>query len=302
MKRNAICLACLLLLGAALFSACGEEDALTASGNDENLFIPDENDHSAVAELRRSFFEETGIYLLFSDTLRHVQSGTNAYGQTTYDTQLVDFNYNLTGDNIYTLRMEYYTTLEEMQQAVQIFKDFYLPHMGDSMKSYSILLLKNLEEDDYGSWVYRASVSNIYCMGIGMGDVGNLTEEEIATTANDVFKEMVDNVISNYDWDDYQGPFYDLPGDNTSLTMGELIPGWDRTQLEELYQLGFIDYIEDYAGDPYYDEPWYQWDDYFELVMDNSWDELEAEWGKYSLIMQELELVREAVLSTGYVF
>ena len=116
MRRNILHLAGIFLLGAAtLFTACGEEDALTPSGNELNSFLPDESDHSPVAELRRSFYEETGIYLLFSDTLRHVQTGTDEQGRPVYDTEMVDFNYNLNGDGGYNLRMEYYTTLEEMQ-------------------------------------------------------------------------------------------------------------------------------------------------------------------------------------------
>lgn len=134
MRRNILHLAGIFLLGVAtLFTACGEEDALTPSGNELNSFLPDESDHSPVAELRRSFYEETGIYLLFSDTLRHVQTGTDEQGRPVYDTEMVDFNYNLNGDGGYNLRMEYYTTLEEMQAAARTFKDEYLPHMGESM-------------------------------------------------------------------------------------------------------------------------------------------------------------------------
>lgn len=172
MRRNILHLAGIFLLGAAtLFTACGEEDALTPSESEINSFLPDESDHSPVAELRRSFYEETGIYLLFSDTLRHVQTGTDEQGRPVYDTEMVDFNYNLYGDGGYYLRMEYYTTLEEMQAAAQTFKDEYLPHMGESMMPYSLLLLKNLEQDRYNEddWEFLASVSNIYCMGVATG-------------------------------------------------------------------------------------------------------------------------------------
>ena len=224
---------------------CGEEDALTPSGNELNSFLPDESDHSPVAELRRSFYEETGIYLLFSDTLRHVQTGTDEQGRPVYDTEMVDFNYNLNGDGDYNLRMEYYTTLEEMQAAAQTFKDEYLPHMGESMMLYSLLLLKNLEQDRYNEddWQFLASASNIYCMGVATGDLANLTEEERAATALEVFKDIVDNAISEFDWDDYEGPFYDATGEVYSGDyVDDWVEGWDRTQLEAIYELGFINY------------------------------------------------------------
>lgn len=77
---------CLLLVGmAGLFVSCGKEDLLTPSGNDTNFFTPADDDHSQVAELRRKFYEETGVYVLFSDTLRHVQNGVNANGQPVYE-------------------------------------------------------------------------------------------------------------------------------------------------------------------------------------------------------------------------
>lgn len=306
MRRNILHLAGIFLLGVAtLFTACGEEDALTPSGNELNSFLPDESDHSPVAELRRSFYEETGIYLLFSDTLRHVQTGTDEQGRPVYDTDMVDFNYNLNGDGGYNLRMEYYTTLEEMQAAAQTFKDEYLPHMGESMMLYSLLLLKNLEQDRYNEddWEFLASVSNIYCMGVATGDLANLTEEERAATALEVFKDIVDNAISEFDWDDYEGPFYDATGEVYSGDyVDDWVEGWDRTQLEAIYELGFINYSESGRG-PHYDSFYYSdWSYFFDIVMEQSWEEIEAEWGQYSIVMQRMGIVRDAILATGYVF
>lgn len=222
MRRNILHLAGIFLLGVAtLFTACGEEDALTPSGNELNSFLPDESDHSPVAELRRSFYEETGIYLLFSDTLRHVQTGTDEPGRPVYDTEMVDFNYNLNGDGGYNLRMEYYTTLEEMQAAAQTFKDEYLPHTGEV----------------------------------------------------------------------YSGDYVD-----------DWVEGWDRTQLEAIYELGFINYSESGRG-PHYDSFYYSdWSYFFDIVMEQTWEEIEAEWGQYSIVMQRMGIVRDAILATGYVF
>lgn len=222
MRRNILHLAGIFLLGVAtLFTACGEEDALTPSGNELNSFLPDESDHSPVAELRRSFYEETGIYLLFSDTLRHVQTGTDEQGRPVYDTEMVDFNYNLNGDGGYNLRMEYYTTLEEMKAAAQTFKDEYLPHMGEV----------------------------------------------------------------------YSGDYVD-----------DWVEGWDHTQLEAIYELGFINYSESGRG-PHYDSFYYSdWSYFFDIVMEQSWEEIEAEWGQYSIVMQRMGIVHDAILATGYVF
>ena len=63
--------------------------------------------------------------------------------------------------------------------------------MGESMMLYSLLLLKNLEQDRYNEddWEFLASVSNIYCMGVATGDLANFTEEERAATALTIDEE-----------------------------------------------------------------------------------------------------------------
>lgn len=304
MKRNILRLAGLLLLAMTCFTACGDDEVLTPSGNDTNQFAPADDDHSPVAELRRSFYNETGIYLLFTDTLRHVQNGTDANGQLTYDNDVVDFNYSLNGENSYTLRYGFYGNLEEMQEAANLFKEAYYPHMGESMRPFSVLLFKSLENQEYlgGDFEPVNSVSNIYCMGISLGDIASQPSEVQDSIANEVLKAMVDDTIYDFNWDDYKGPFFEVTGDDGGQSLGELIPGWDRTQLEQLYELGFIDYYEDWTGDMYYDSPVCSWDDMFDLVWATPWDELVAQWGQYTKIMQQLEIVRSAIQATGYIF
>uniref|UniRef100_UPI003FEEFE38 hypothetical protein n=1 Tax=Phocaeicola sp. TaxID=2773926 RepID=UPI003FEEFE38 len=72
----------MLLAGTLGFlAACSsDEELLTPSGEDTNFFLPKEDDHSTEAELRRDFFDETGVYLFFNDTLRHDLNGTDVNG------------------------------------------------------------------------------------------------------------------------------------------------------------------------------------------------------------------------------
>lgn len=73
--------------------------------------------------------------------------------------------------------------------------------------------------------------------------------------------------------------------------------------MEALYELGFISYSEDWYDEFYYDTPPFSdWNDFFELVMNTPWEEIEAQYGAYSLLMQRMELVRQAILATGYKF
>ena len=170
---------------------------------------------------------------------------------------------------------------------------------------YSILLVNGIRENSYGStWEDLSYKSNIYCMAIDTKDVLHLDEEERREIALAVLTNLVDDGISDLNWDDYQGPFYDLiPAEVSDSYLGDLIPGWDRTQMEALYELGFISYSEDWYDEFYYDTPPFSdWNDFFELVMNTPWEEIEVQYGAYSLLMQRMELVRQAILATGYKF
>lgn len=297
----------LLLIGisSVFFGACSDEDELTPSGNDFNYFIPDDDDHSPEAELRRSFYDETGIYLLFSDTLRHIPNGVNAYGETVYQTERINFNYNLTGNNNYTLRITYYTSIDEMEEAVRQFKQNYLSHMGKAMQPYSILLVRNLQNDEYGDdwWEEIGYVSNLNCTGIAVGDVYNMSDYERERRITVTLNGLVDEALDELSKDLYFVPFYDVvPDEIADAYLGELIPGWDRTQMEALYELGYIDYSEDWYDDTYYDQTPSDWDDFIKLVLETPWEDLEAQWGQYDRIMQKLEIAREAILAAGYIF
>lgn len=297
----------MLLAGAFGFlAACSsDEELLTPSGEDTNFFLPKEDDHSAEAALRRDFFDETGVYLFFNDTLRHDLNGTDVNGAPVYATEVLNFRYSLTGYNNAAYAFGYYQTQEEKAAAAEMIKADFLPHLSQNLLPYSILLVNGIRENSYGStWEDLSYKSNIYCMAIDTKDVLHLDEEERREIALAVLTNLVDDGISDLNWDDYQGPFYDLiPAEVSDSYLGDLIPGWDRTQMEALYELGFISYSEDWYDEFYYDTPPFSdWNDFFELVMNTPWEEIEAQYGAYSLLMQRMELVRQAILATGYKF
>ena len=77
----------------ALFAAgCAKEDGLEPSGIREDYFTVPEDATDPVSVLRRNFHERTGIHLLFNDTLRHEQQGTNPDGTPRWYTETIDFN------------------------------------------------------------------------------------------------------------------------------------------------------------------------------------------------------------------
>lgn len=297
----------MLLAGMLGFlAACSSnEELLTPSGEDVNFFLPKEDDHSAEAALRRDFFDETGIYLFFNDTLRHDLNGTDVNGALVYATEVLNFRYSLTGYYNAAYAFGYYQTQEEKAAAAEMIKADFLPHLSQNLLPYSVLLVNGIRESSYGStWKDLAYKSNIYCIAIDTKDVMHLGAGERREIAQAVLTKLVEKGIKDLNWDDYQGPFYDLiPEKVVNSFMGDLIPGWDRTQVEALYELGFISYYKDWSDEFYYDTPSsYDWEDFFKVVMNTPWEEIEAQYGAYSLLMQRLELVRQAILATGYKF
>lgn len=297
----------MLLAGMLGFlAACSSnEELLTPSGEDVNFFLPKEDDHSAEAALRRDFFDETGVYLFFNDTLRHDLNGTDVNGAPVYATEVLNFRYSLTGYDNAAYAFGCYQTQEEKAAAAEMIKADFLPHLSQNLLPYSVLLVNGIRENSYGStWKDLAYKSNIYCIAIDTKDVMHLGAGERREIAQAVLTKLVEKGIKDLNWDDYQGPFYDLiPEKVVNSFMGDLIPGWDRTQVEALYELGFISYYMDWSDEFYYDTPSsYDWEDFFKVVMNTPWEEIEAQYGAYSLLMQRLELVRQAILATGYKF
>lgn len=297
----------MLLAGMLGFlAACSSnEELLTPSGEDVNFFLPKEDDHSAEAALRRDFFDETGVYLFFNDTLRHDLNGTDVNGAPVYATEVLNFRYSLTGYDNAAYAFGCYQTQEEKAAGAEMIKADFLPHLSQNLLPYSVLLVNGIRENSYGStWKDLAYKSNIYCIAIDTKDVMHLGAGERREIAQAVLTKLVEKGIKDLNWDDYQGPFYDLiPEKVVNSFMGDLIPGWDRTQVEALYELGFISYYKDWSDEFYYDTPSsYDWEDFFKVVMNTPWEEIEAQYGAYSLLMQRLELVRQAILATGYKF
>lgn len=72
-------------------SACSEEEDLNPSGIKENYFEVPEDAMDPESVLRRNFYEQEKIYLLFNDTLRHEQIGTDRYGNVVYFTETSRF-------------------------------------------------------------------------------------------------------------------------------------------------------------------------------------------------------------------
>lgn len=154
-KVYIICLMAIVALGG--FSGCSSDEDTTPSMADVNDFAPKDDDMSAEAELRRNFYQQTGCYLLFNDTLSVKQQGTDNYGKPVYQVQTVNVDFNIfnKGASVYRYTYDYITDDDTKQKAAKALKEKVIDRLG-SMLPFSVLLVNGISqwtENKYGEWV-----------------------------------------------------------------------------------------------------------------------------------------------------
>lgn len=289
-------------------SSCSEEDELTPSYADKNLFEIADDDNSEDAPLRRKFYADNGVYLLFNDTLRHEYVGKDAFGNDVYDTETIDFGYNITGTDITEYRFEYCSTLAEKQVFASFVEDYILPHFkGGSLAPYSFFIAKSIQYLDYGKWKELEYLSSVRSTGLVLSDdMLDMTEEEKNAKAIDLCTSILSSKITYND--ERLEAFHAISGDLTGYELEEVIDGWyddEHTReeaLEEAHKVGFLSV----SFDSYW--PWaFPWkkgdyNDYFNLVMTTSEEEVQEMYGDYPLIIEKYMIMRNLIVSLGYKF
>lgn len=195
-----------VLLG---FTACTDEEDTSPSYADQNLFAPSESDHSEMAELKRSFYKETGSYLLLNDTLRNEQNGTDAYGNTIWNTELVDLTYPVIGESTsYRYTYKYIKDVEKRKLAVNLIKEKLAARLGKAVP-YSFLIVDSITTwtNNNGIWQIANGYSDIphpteilgtRCYAISTnGDAGFEDEDYFTTIFNKIVLNKVQRLSAN---------------------------------------------------------------------------------------------------------
>ena len=125
--------------------ACSKEDWPDNSGETINFFAVSENATGEEAELRRNFFDETGVYLLFSDTLGSRIVSTLS-GETVVDYQVIDFMWQLSVGSYYADSLEFFPYLEikKMKVAAKFIQEEILANLPELFYPYSVLLVERM--------------------------------------------------------------------------------------------------------------------------------------------------------------
>lgn len=279
----------------ALFAICisgvcvacgGEEDDTTPSYADVNGFAPADDDNSPTAQLRRDFYNQTGSYLLFKDTLiTHTSDGRS---------ELLDITYFIMGSidwqSDYKYTYEYIEDIEQQRKAAEYVQKYLIKRLGKNTP-YSFFLVNDLHYDYYGRLRQRDKVLGLRSYVISMG--GGEAYDDPETYFGDMIVDIVKNSISRVP-EELMNQFYAFSKDY----YGNDVEGSLTDQ--EVWDLGMFYYIEDdWWGNNFY----YQNTDlslWLEAVLTMSPSEFEAEYGSSSVMMEKYALLRQIILDQGF--
>lgn len=305
---NKIYIALLFLAG--LFS-CTKEDDLKPSGARDDYFTI-LSDATPELKLRKEFYEQNGVHLLFNDTLRHEQDGTYADGTPYYVTETIDLGYSLTALNT-QIQWTLLTDYEDQKKAADLVVKYILPHMTGSMKPYSVWMLQDLKLFEFvnwfvgSQWVSKNYYSGMRCLALNYGKMALWSDEEAVEACQNIFYDLIYGKIKDLDipefyafcekyyWEDLETCGYSGESDN------------EEEALKFAYQLGFLECFEDEdwdTGEIYY---YFQGSEkdlqsYLKLLLTLKDDEDWKEWEIYPIIYQKLEILKDLIEGLGYKF
>lgn len=281
----------MLLVGCLL--SCTKEN-LTPS-QVRNPFAPDPEATDATSALRRDFYEKTGCFLLFSDTLRHEYMGIDAFGNPYYDTELLAMEWDLGSVKTeYILRYEYLDGIDQQRKAY----DFLLNNLKSSLSKlpYSILAVNKIElrNEDWMTgqitWVSKVCEINSRCMAVAIeGLFGDDVEPDVYVQdlcCAIIFSRLCVNE-ANY-WEGSKA--YDF----LEISMWEYGSPkswyWVET-LEDLYDWGFL--VD--SDDANFPTAMQDASAYIKAVLLETEEEFRAKYGQYDRIMMKYNIIKPLV-------
>lgn len=298
-KSQTYILYSIILLGC--FS-CKKEDTLLPNAPQPNLFAPAEGATDPTSELRRKFYETTGAYLLFSDTLKNEYYGTDVYGNPLYNTELLDLSYGINSSALWKFEFEYLSDYEKQEQAVELLEEQILPVLPKNYYPYSFLLIDNLfaytllveEGDTDGLWL--GSDENFYFGPRAMAiNISKLEEQGEAFA-----KEIVNCLIRDYYFTSEKLQEFYASGKNY---YDKYIWLYDEFYSEDDFLMAtgilgyyFDDYeeaIEVYGSDSDLKK-------YLDIILDGSEEDFKTEYADYPLVLKKYDMLKQLLIEGGF--
>ena len=297
----------LVLLFAIGCVSC-EESEIAPSEAQPNLFAPAESATDATSELRRQFFDETGCYLLFNDTLKNERIGTDAYGNSLYDTELLDLTYGINSSTQWKFVFSYMNDYEQQKEAVDVLRENILPALGEKFYPYSFLLIENMESYAYqvsegeeeGRWngpYEKNFFDGRRALAISVSALLADPEE----FRNEIKLEYITKYVNNQDLTEfysYGKEYYEQKYFTDEFFSEEEV--WERTGVLSFYlnveDLGGGDIISDL-------EIYSQASDlkeYINEILTKPEEEFKAEYEGFDIVLKKYDMLRKMILEGGF--
>lgn len=290
----------LLLLGAtSMLTSCGQEDPIPGSNDYEfdNPFAVPTGATGEEAEIRRQFFNETGVYIVFHDLLR---TYTDRFGNQ--QTETVAINYEINGSKGTSYDYDEMNDAASQKRAAEVIKKHILPRIsGGKLRPFSILAVNSIYEGSDRDEV--TSVNNYRTLALAMSMFESLTDEnEIKAAASSILKEFIKTKA------DYSSPeFADFKAISDDLYLEDIVDvtdDWDADRdITVVYKLGFLTYQKSSR---------YSWDylvsakndfrDYIDMIFEYSDAEIRAMYGQYPVIIRKYETFKNILEELGLTF
>lgn len=300
MKRS-IYFILLVLLGVA----CQKEN-LTPSDGVENYFEVPDNATDPESVLRRTFYEQTGCYLLFNDTLRKEFIRLNDDGEPVYSSETLDLGYGIMAASKNKYSFRYMNSLKEKENAVEFVKDRILPLMEKKNYPYSLLLVDSVFEtyfyvdDDYfRDRQFLRYFAGTRCLAASLGNVNDLEEEEQKNLVKEIFAGLIKSKLTVD-----TKLLEDFNAYGKALYGKTLYMGWEIEYIEDLRELGFFsgdigyDYYEDadYCRCPSWEE---DLDDFLQACFQDE-EEFLTENESYPLVIEKYKSLKGTIVKLGF--
>lgn len=194
-----------------------------------DFFAVPEDATGEEAELRRNFFNERGVYLLFNDTLGIRQTPTLS-GDTMTNLQVIDFLWDMTPSDQYrdSIKFVYQNDEAQRRAATSFLQEEVFKELPELFYPYSVLLVEEIwryPNTGYVSqWQTMLTLHALQCSAIAINHVNEMTDAEKDELIMNIVGDFVIsriNLIPEEDFEEFYSfskNYYDLNG----YEMGQL--------------------------------------------------------------------------------
>lgn len=286
---NKLFLAATVMSTLFMVSCSDSSEDLTPSEPESNPFQVDPSRTDEEALIRRDFYDKTGIYLLFTDTLIH-SDGT---------VEMVDFNWNYSSYSSDDYRFSYISNIREKQIAADVIRRYFIPYIKEGkLKPFSVLALNTAEVYDWNrsewqyEWMEHSYISNWRCFAVSAKNWYDMDAEGQKEAGRALLKDFISSKLTKDSPE--MSEFMSI---SKEFYYGDLDEDWfEDEDMTVLYSMGFLSYDDFWESCP---DTTTDFNDFKDLALNYTEDEVNEMYGNYALIMQKYHLFLKAIADMG---